>query len=96
MYITITSGQSTTAQVEKTERFLGEFLRRMKQLPGVIAIYPFRRPEKNDDTTIVIWENEEALKKYREGDLIKEVIKFERENNLSVTREGYPLVFAFK
>ncbi len=93
MLISITTSQTNPDQLEKVERFLQEFLPRLKQQPGVVAIYHYNRPEKGDETTIVIWENQEALKKYREGNLVKEAIAYEQKLNLPATRESYPLVF---
>ena len=44
------------------------FSAKMRQFPGVIAIYHYARPDKGDENTIVIWESEAALKPYREND----------------------------
>jgi heme-degrading monooxygenase HmoA len=49
------------------------------------------RPEHDDHTTIIIWENEEAVRAYRASDLVREAIAFEQANNLPARREGYPL-----
>jgi heme-degrading monooxygenase HmoA len=90
MYISITSSQ-TDEQSPKVEGFLKTFLPKMRGFPGVIAIYHYSRPEKGAETTIVIWESEEALKRYRASDLIKESIAFEKKQNLQGIREAYPL-----
>jgi heme-degrading monooxygenase HmoA len=93
MFITITTSKVTPEQMKQVEGFLEGFLPRLKHQLGVIAIYHYARPEKGDESTIVVWENQEAVKTYRESDLIKEVIAFETRHNLPATREGYPLVY---
>jgi len=93
MFITITTSKATPEQLQKVETFLHEFLPRLKQQPGVLAIYHYARSEQGDGSTIIIWENEEAVQAYRTGDLIKEAIAFERAHNLPSTREGYPLIY---
>ena len=94
MFITITSSKPSSAQLEKAEAFLAQFLPRLEQEPGVVAIYHYSRPDIGDDTTIVIWEDQEAVKTYRQSALIQEAIAFEKEHNLPATREGYPLLYA--
>ena len=94
MFITITSSKPSSDQLKKAEAFLAQFLPRLEQEPGVVAIYHYSRPDMGDDTTIVIWENQEAVKAYRQSALIQEAIAFEKEQNLPATREGYPLLYA--
>ena len=96
MIISITSSKVNSEQTPKVEKFLEEFLPRFKQEPGIIAIYHYKRPEKGDEVTVVIWEDEKSLKRYREGKLIKEPIAFEQKLGLQTTREAYPLVLAIK
>jgi len=93
MFITITSSKVTPEQSRQVEAFLGGFLPRLKQQPGVVAIYHYARPERGDEITIVVWKSQEAVKAYRESDLIKEAIAIETQLNLPATREGYPLVY---
>ncbi len=93
MFITITTSKATPEQLQKVEMFLHEFLPRLKQEPGVLAIYHYARPEQGDESTIIIWENEEAVKAYRTGDLIKEAIAFEQAHHLPSTREAYRLIY---
>jgi heme-degrading monooxygenase HmoA len=78
----------------QTEAFLETFLPKMWQFPGVRAIYNYARPDQGDDYTVVIWENEAALKQYRKSMLIKEAIAFEKKTHLPETREGYPILIA--
>ena len=96
MLISITSSKVSTEQAPKVEKFLEEFLPRFKQELGVVAIYHYKRPEKGDEATIVIWEDEKSLKRYREGKLIKEAIAFEQKLGMQTTREAYTLMLAIK
>src|SRR5512140_876588 len=92
MFITITSSQVSAEQSEKVQAFLAKFLPRVKQLPGVIAIYHYARPDRGDESTNIVWENTAALQAYRDGDLIKEAIALEKQLGLITTREGYPVL----
>lgn len=93
MFMTITTSKATPEQLQEVETFLHEFLPRLKQQPGVLAIYHYVRPEQGDESTIIIWENEEAVQAYRKSELIKEAIAFEQAHHLPSTREGYPLIY---
>lgn len=62
MFITVTTSRPKPDQFEKIETFLSKFLPRLEQQSGVVAIYHYVRPERGDDTTLVIWENQEAVK----------------------------------
>lgn len=95
MFITITSSKVDSVQLEKVEKFLAEFLPRFQKQPGVNSVYHFNRPDKGDEVTVVVWQSEDAVKAYRQSELIKEVIEFEKANNLPATREGYPLKYKF-
>jgi heme-degrading monooxygenase HmoA len=94
MMISITSSRLTATQTKLTEAFLQTFLPRLRKYPGVIAIYHFARPDQGDENTLVIWESEAALKAYRQSDLVKEAITFEKEHGLPSTREAYALISA--
>jgi Uncharacterized enzyme involved in biosynthesis of extracellular polysaccharides len=94
MFITVTTSQPKPDQVAEVELFLANFLPRLEQLPGVVAIYHYARPDQGDDITLIIWESQEAAKNYRVGTLFKEAHAFEKELNLASTREGYPLAYA--
>ena len=93
MYLTITTSKATTEQLQEVETFLHKFLPRLEHQPGVLAIYHYTRPEQGDGSTIIIWENEEAVKAYRASDLMKEAIAFGQAHHLPGTREGYPLIY---
>jgi heme-degrading monooxygenase HmoA len=94
MIISITSGRYTLEQSQNTKAFLEKFLPKVRSFPGVKAVYHFEKPDKNEESTIIIWESEEALKHYRDSDLVKEAIAFEKTRNLPTTREAYPLLFS--
>jgi heme-degrading monooxygenase HmoA len=93
-YITLTTSHPNPEQIMKMEAFLSKYLPRLERQPGVLAVYHYTRPEHGYDFTLIIWENQDALKSYREGSLIKEAIAFEKEQDLPAAREGYPLTFA--
>ena len=93
----MTRSEVTPDQLIKVEGFLQEFLPRLNEQPGVIAVYHYNRPEKGDESTIVIWRDQESLNAYRGGELIKEALAFERKIGLeATTREGYPLAYPSK
>ena len=94
MFISVTSGQATPEQAEQIDKFLSEFLPKVKKSSGVVAIYHYPQPEKNQTTTIMVWKDKEALMAYRQSDLINEAIAFEMKNNLKSTREAYPLTIS--
>ena len=91
MVISITSSRPTDQQLSQSEAFLESFLPKMRKFPGVIAIYHYTRPDRGDDSTIVIWQSEQTLARYRQSELVKEAIAFEKEHSLPATREAYPL-----
>jgi len=93
MFLTITTSKATPEQFQAVETFLHEFLPRLRQQPGVVAVYHYARAVQGDESTVIIWENEEAVKAYRTSDLIKEALSFEQAHHLPATREGYPLVY---
>jgi hypothetical protein len=43
----------------------------MRKFTGVIAIYHYVSPEQGHEKTAAIWEDEAALRRYRESDLVK-------------------------
>ncbi len=94
MYITLTRSQGTPEQLQRAASFLSEFLPRLKQQPGVHAVYHFDRPDQGDDYTIIVWTDESAAKAYRQSELVKEAMAFELSQKLPATREGYPLGLA--
>ncbi len=91
LYITLTQSQGTPQQLKQAADFLSKFLPRLKQEPGVLAVYHFDRPDKGDDLTIIVWKDQAAAQAYRQGSLVKEAIAFEKANGMPATREAYPL-----
>ncbi|MGZ8646141.1 MAG: hypothetical protein ACXWX3_07625 [Actinomycetota bacterium] len=75
-------------KLEAVEAFLFEFLPRMKREPGIVEIAHYVQNDVGKATTLVIWESEDHVRKYREGDLIKEAVAFEKSQQLSSTRDG--------
>jgi quinol monooxygenase YgiN len=94
MYISFTGSKASKESQAEVEKFLSEFLPKMRKLPGVVAIYHYSRPEFGDDSTVVVWKDREALQAYRSGELIKEAIVFEKAHGLHLTREAYPLTLS--
>jgi hypothetical protein len=93
MFITITTGKTTPEQARVVDDFLADFLPRMEQGTKALAAYHFDRPDKGDGVTLIIWPSPEAVREYRESDLMKEVAAFEELNGLPATREGYELTY---
>jgi hypothetical protein len=90
MYVTITASRGLSAeQAERVESFLGAFLPRLKQESAVIEILHGGSPDGRDITTIIVWENPDDAKRYREGTLIKEPMALEQELGLASTREAF-------
>jgi heme-degrading monooxygenase HmoA len=90
VYVTITASRGLTAeQARRVEDFLGGFLPRVRQEPGVKEILHGQSPDGHDVTTIIVWENAEAARRYRESDLIREPMAFEQELGLDSTRAGF-------
>jgi heme-degrading monooxygenase HmoA len=91
---TSTSSRMTMEQSARLTKFLEAFLPRMRKFPGIQAIYHYDQPEKGTASTLVIWESQEAMQNYRQSELIKEALAFEKEYGLPGTREAYPLIFS--
>jgi heme-degrading monooxygenase HmoA len=90
MYATVTASRGLSAeQAERVEGFLAEFLPRLKQEAGVKEIRHGRSPDGLDVTTIIVWEDADAAKRYRESALIREPMALEEELGLASTREGF-------
>jgi len=94
MVISITSSRPNDEQLSQTEAFLKTFLPKMRKFPGIVAIYLYSRADGGDDSTIVIWESEAALKLYRQSELIKEAMAFEKKLDIPTIRDAYPLTYS--
>jgi heme-degrading monooxygenase HmoA len=53
-----------------------------------------QQSDKGAESTIIIWESLEALKSYRESDLVQEAMAFEKKTGMPTTREAYPILSA--
>jgi heme-degrading monooxygenase HmoA len=90
MYVTITASRGLDAeQAERVEAFLGGFLPRLKQEPGVVEVLHGASPDGRDLTTVIVWESADAVRGYREGALIREPMALEAELGLASTREAF-------
>jgi heme-degrading monooxygenase HmoA len=94
MYITVSTVEQKANEAEKIEKFLAQFFPRLEKHPGVISVYRYLRPEQEDSSTIIIWENQEAWNGYVGSSLKGEIDTFMRDNHLKIKREGFPLAYA--
>jgi hypothetical protein len=94
MLISLTISRTDQEQARKLEVFLGEYVIRMRQYPGVIAIYHFKRPVHGDEITITVWESDYALRAFGESDLMAELQDFERAAGIAVSREAHSVLLA--
>jgi heme-degrading monooxygenase HmoA len=90
MFITTTISKLENEQVAEVNDFMASFLPRIKEQSGVQAVYRYFRPDRQDEVTIIIWNDPSALQKYRESSLFKEAVNFEKENQISSVREIKP------
>jgi hypothetical protein len=67
MVITITASQMDAKKLEAVEAFLSDFLPRMKREPGIVEMVHYVQNDLGKVTTLVIWESEDRVRKYREG-----------------------------
>ena len=88
MVVTVTEGHPNAAQGVQTEAFLAAFLPRMKREPGVVEILHYTDPESGAAVTVVVWESEGDVRRYREGELITEAIAFEQQVGETARRAG--------
>ncbi len=91
MVITITTSHPTLQEWEVIRPFMADFIPRLRLVPGVQAVYFSKREDKGDETTFIVWEDAQAIQKYRESALFKEAVDFENKHGLSSTRDGFPL-----
>jgi quinol monooxygenase YgiN len=88
MVVTVTEGRYSPERQAQTEAFLAEFLPRMKEEPGVVEILHYADSEGGTTSTLVVWESEADVGRYREGELIKEAIAFEQRGGEPARRSG--------
>jgi hypothetical protein len=63
VFIQLRQIQVTREQRVEVENFLASFLPRLKSQPGVAAIYHYARPEKGDESTLIILERSGILER---------------------------------
>lgn len=93
MFITTTVGRLKPGQLELVEAYMADFLPRLRQVPGVEAVYHYLRPDPAEEVTIIIWRDPEAIKTYRASPFFQEAARFEQEHQIPSQREGFPLVY---
>ncbi len=93
MVISFTTSKLSADQASQVDTFLQGFLSRLVELPGVVAAYHFTNETAGESTTVIVWRDDESRLAYRNSDLIKEAMKFERQMGISSSREAYPLTF---
>jgi quinol monooxygenase YgiN len=91
MFITITTSRPSLDEWKVIKPFMAKFIPRLRQVPGVQAVYFSFREDKGDETTFIVWENTRAIQTYRESPLFQEAVEFENEHGLSSTRDGFPV-----
>ena len=91
MVVSVTTSFMTAEQLEQVNGFLAEFLPRLKQQSGVLEVLYFTRPLESGGTVVVVWEDDEALHRYRASALSQEALAFERKLGIVTTREAFPL-----
>jgi quinol monooxygenase YgiN len=91
MFITVTSSHPSPEEWKLIKPFMSDFIPRLRQVPGVIAVYFAYREDKGDETTFIVWENTQSIQSYRQSSLFQEAVAFEKEHGLSSTRDGFPL-----
>jgi heme-degrading monooxygenase HmoA len=95
MLITVTQGVVNAKQHQEVERFLRDFLPRLKRRqPGVIDAFHFHDESAQKSTTLILWQDENARNAYRESELIKEAMAIEQRLGLSTSREAYPVTIS--
>jgi len=94
MYISITTSRVNGKDEVELEKFLADFLPKVKEQPGAEAIYHYARPGKSDECTVVIWRDEESFTAYNESELVMEVVTFELNHGIKSVREAYPTLFS--
>jgi quinol monooxygenase YgiN len=88
MVVTVTEGRYSPERQTQTEAFLTEFLPRMKQEQGVVEILHYADRDSGTTSTVVVWESEADVRRYREGELIKEAVAFEQRSAEPARRSG--------
>jgi quinol monooxygenase YgiN len=91
MFVTITTSHPTPDEWKVIKPFMTIFIPKLRQVPGVHAVYFSYREDKGDETTFIVWENTQTIQTYRESPLFKEAVEFEKKHGLSSSRDGFPI-----
>ncbi len=91
MFVTITKTKESAQSYVETEKFLKTFLPKLRAYPGVKGIYSYYNDKSGEGNTIVLWENEDAVKSYWSSELIKEPASYGENQNVTIKREAYPV-----
>jgi heme-degrading monooxygenase HmoA len=93
MYVSITTSRVNGKDAVEFEKFLADFLPKVKEQPGAEVIYHYSRPGKSDECSVVIWRDEESFTAYDKGELAMERLSFELNHGIKSVREAYPTSF---
>ncbi len=97
MVVTVTRSVLEPHQRELVDRFLREFLPRLKRdLPGMLDGFHFDNEATGESTTLILWRDEDARKAYRNGELIKEAMAMEQRLGITTSRDAYPVLISTK
>ncbi len=97
MVVTVTRSVLEPRQRERVDRFLREFLPRLKrEQPGVLDGFHFDNEAVGESTTLIFWRDEDARAAYRNGELIKEAMAMEQELGITSSRDAYPISISTK
>jgi heme-degrading monooxygenase HmoA len=91
--VNITSSRPNDQERYRIDEFLKSLLPRVQEFPGAQSVWHFWRAEEGESVTIIIWESEEAMMRFRESDIVQDVMRFEQEIGVPARREVYPLHF---
>jgi hypothetical protein len=95
--VTVTRSVLEPHQRERVDRFLREFLPRLKrEQPGVLDAFHFDNGNTGESTTLILWGDEDARAAYRDSELIKLPMAMERELGVATSREVYPISISTK
>jgi len=88
MILTVTESVLNPEQLARVESFLAGFLPRMREAPGVVEILHYADRESGRAQTLVVWEGEADVRAYRESELVKEAMAFEKSVGAPGDRKG--------
>jgi hypothetical protein len=93
MYVSITTSRVNGKDAVEFEKFLAEFLPRVKEQPGAEVVVHYARPGKSDECSVIIWRDAESFAAYDGSELAMEMLSFELNHGIKSVREAYPTLF---